>query len=261
MTNTGKSIFLHTLKVMLLAVVLSGVVEASFHFFSFIGVLKNDAVLFDIDQTSEEMWKQLPAIGNWIGNALDIKGAWNSTGTLQVEVFSQVSYALILFFSYKIMNGIRSVVDEFFAVFDGEKSFLALLSGLFETVVIVFCAIIEANVIYQLANDILSFAGAMWSTVILLCIIIVSVYLMVLIGRKQGVVDAAINTAFEMALGLIVVCLIYLAVALFQMSSGLEYMTTSEAVFVYVGDILCFLALTVLGAKSFADTICRLLKT
>lgn len=248
-------VFFQILKAQFAIILMAAIVAASYYGCETFDLIADSGALLTSEAIMEEVLGQLPTIGNWLQNMFNLQKAFDGHSMLQTTVYAEVAYALILFFVYKVMFGLQKLTDNLFSEIADDQGIVGWLCKFCSMMAVVFFSVAETNLINLQMKRVLSFLDPMGSTVALYAIILLIIAIWFMIGKRQAALSAAINAMFEMVQGFVIVCLIYLSAALTQMMENNVYLLPKERIAVIIGEILCILMLTILGAQSFAAGI------
>ena len=157
------------------------------------------------------------------------------------------------------MAGIRSLVDQLFLSVQEESSWYDWICKYCVKMTEIVCAVLIANLTARLGEKMLSAIGIRVSTWILMGIVIVVTFFAIIIGKGRGILAATIDTMAELVIGMIVICLIYMAMICLQMMQMIKAATATEVILILSGFIGSLLALELIEGVIVARGISGLL--
>ena len=126
----------------------------------------------------------------------------------------------------------------------------------FTMMVLVFFSVMLMSVLKEIVKVFISSIGLKSATYLLLAIIIAGVVFSVWIGKKCGIENVVINTAFELLFGFVTVGLIYILVLCMQLLNVYSgAMSINEFIMCISGEILSLLGLTIIGANTVSKAL------
>lgn len=253
--------FVRTVQTMVSIVAMVSIFVLPVMFLQNQGWVQDASVYLDINGMLDEMLGLLPGIGSIIQSVMTAFGAYDAVVAVEVSVYDEVLYALLLFCAYQLLDRINSIVQMLFSTVQEETSWFDWLCKVYVKVTEILCAVLLANLVKRLGNRLLFVVGVRNSTWILLGIIVVFIFLVLFISKRQGVFAAAIDTLAEMVIGMIVVCLIYIAVVCLKIMQLTETATAMEMILSISGLIGSMLALelieSTIAAKGLSGFLSR----
>lgn len=254
------ALFIYTLKSMVSIVILGSIMIGAYEGCEAIGIPLGASVL-DFEKAIEELLKGLPHIGSIVGLVFDVKGAVGGTDSVQISLLMEVVYGILIFIAFKLMHGIKKMVDQVFCSMLTYSGFFYAVSEYFEMMFLVFLSVMLSRVLKQAVTVLFTWIGIEAGTGLVVAVLVIGVFISICIGKRLSVIETVVNTAFDLISGFAIVSLIYMVVLCTQilsMYSGM--MAWNDLIFVFSGEIIGLLALTMIGAGTFAKAIANILK-
>ena len=247
-------LIIHILKSMLSIVILGSVLIGAYEGFAAMGIPLGASVV-DFDKMLEELLKGLPHVGELMDFVFNTRGAIGGTDTVQISLLMEIVHGALLFMAFKLMHGIKKVVDQVFCSMLTYSGFLSAVIEYIEMLFLVLVSVILAGVFKSAAGVLFSRIGINTGSGLVIAVLIAGIFISCCIGKKRGAFEIIINTAFELVWGFVVVSLIYMVVLCTQILSRYsEWMTHSELIMVFSAEVIGILVLTIIGANIFAKT-------
>lgn len=249
------TLFIHALKSMLSIVILGSVLIGVYEGMGIIGIPLGASVL-DFEKAIEELLKGLPHVGSVMDAVFNVRGAIGNASAAQVSLLMEVVHGMLLFVAFKLMHGIKRLVDQIFYSMLTHSGLLFALVEYVETMFLVFVTVILSSVLKKAAEVLFSLIGIYTGSGMIVVVLAMVIFISICIGKKIGGAEAIINAAFELVWGFVVVGLIYMVVLCTQiLSLYSEILEINEFIWVFSGEIIGLLALTMIGANVFAKSI------
>lgn len=247
-------LFIYTFKSLLSIIILGSIVIGAYQGCDAIGIPLNASVL-DIGKMIEELLKGLPHIGDLVGFVFDAKSAIRSANAVQVSLLMEVVQGILLFMAFKLMYGIKRTVDKIFSPMLTYSGFLYSVAEYMEMMFLVLLSVMLSSVFKSAAVVLFSRIGINAGTALVMAVLVIGIFLSILIGKGTGLFAAIVSTAFDLVWGLVIVSLIYMVVLCTQILSMYSaHMPISEFIWVFSGEVLGLLALTIIGANALAKS-------
>lgn len=219
-----------------------------------------DSSILDVEKTIQEVIKGFPHIGEVAGIILDTRDAVGNAGSIGISLYMEVVSGLLLFGAYKLMYGIKKLIDQMFAAIENDTGFVVAVIEYFTMMTLVFFSVMLMSIIKRIVEIGISYIGLKWGTYVLLALIALGIALYVWLSKAtwSTIISEAV---FNLFFGFLTVSLIYLCMLcaqLLTMYSGV--MSMREFAMTLSLEILSILALTFIGANITAKTLMSLFK-
>lgn len=245
-----------SVKSMLHILLIAVVVSAAYRFAQFFGIPISYAGVFSADGIIQEVLGKLPAIGSIVEKGLTLIGANMSVSTnFGITVYSELAYAVILIGAYWIMSGIESVLERVFLQFTDFDGFWAFCNKMFGRLCSIVGAVLLSKVIMHFVQKLFVLTGERLGGLALLVILIIIIYLHLKIANGGGFYKTALNTAYSLVTGLIVICLIYILMLFFSLLRDMRYATQTEGIALSIGAVVTLAVLVPMSANWLAKNL------
>ena len=214
-----------------------------------LGWIQNENAFLNLNGMLGEVIAMLPGIGEIVNSVWTGYSAYFAAELVEVSIYTEILYALVLFCAYRLMEGICSLVNQLFLSTQNERVWYDWLYQYWIKMTEVLCAVLIANLITWLGKRLHDVMSVRFSTWILMGIVVLTIFFVLCVGKKRRAFGAMIDLLAEMVIGMIVVCLIYIIVLCLQMMQMIEAATMTEGILILSGFIGSLLALELIESS------------
>lgn len=251
------SVFKAIISITLIILIAASLIVGTQEFSLSLGV----AVYSSADGILDEMIGYLPGIGFVIQSGISFISAQKAEEPAEVSVFLEAFYAFILFCAYGMMEKINAMIDRMFSSLPYDTGWIGWICSFSIKLAEIIGAVIVANLFSCLGERLMNSIGVYASMGVLLGVIVLAATVMLLIGKRKGIISTVIDSISEVVVGMIVVCLIYIVVLCIKIMSVMESPTVTEWVITTSGFIISMLALVLVESNAFAKGLSEFLSS
>lgn len=243
-----KHAFKSALSIVILGHIMIGLYEAV----EMMGISLGASVV-DLEKCLQSLLEKLPHVKDAVAMVFDVKGVIGNTGNVNVSLYTEITYGLLLLFSFKLMSFINGLVDQIFGV--GDKNLWMWIIDGIAVIFNVMLAIMLAGILEAVVEEVTAIVGLQIGSYALIAAIVLGVGIGMWMSKKK---NAFLDAAFEVVFGFLTVAIIYIFVLCFQLLPYSSAMAPQELLIVIVVMFACILFFTLQFAKVFSNTLVKI---